>query len=105
MAKVFNDDNFDAEVIKSDKVAIVDFFTPTCGPCRKLAPTIEKLSAELADVAVIGKADVSENMKLAVEYHISAVPTIIVFKDGKEISRSMGIMSEDELRKLVEKNK
>ena len=105
MAKEINLGNFEQEVLKSDKPVLVDFYTPTCGPCRKLAPTITKLAEELADVAVIGKANVAENTALAVNHNISAVPTLILFKGGKEVERHLGIMSEDDLRKLIEKNK
>lgn len=105
MAIEFNDGNFEEKVLKADKPVLVDFFTPTCGPCRKLAPTIDKLAGELADVAVLGKANVADNMELAVTYQISAVPTLILFKGGKEVHRSMGVMSEADLKKLIEDNK
>jgi thioredoxin 1 len=104
MAKEFNE----AQVhdnIKGDKLFLVDFFTPTCSPCRKLAPTVEKLAEEYKDTATIGKCDVSENMDLAAEFHISAVPTLIFFKSGKEVERKQGVMSEQDLRALVEKHK
>lgn len=100
----FDDANFEKQVLKSEKPVLIDFFTPTCGPCRKLAPTIDKLAIELKDIVTIGKVDLTENMNIAVNYKISAVPTLILFKNGKEVKRSMGVLSEDELKKLIEEN-
>ena len=105
MAILFDDANFEQKVLKADRPVLVDFFTPTCGPCRKMAPTIDWLGEELKDVAVIGKADVSENTELAVTYKISAVPTMILFKGGKQVHRSMGVMSEADIKKLIEDHK
>jgi thioredoxin 1 len=105
MSILFNDSNFEEQVLGSKKLVLVDFFTPSCGPCKKMAPTIDKLADELKDIAVIGKTDVSENMNLAAKYQISAVPTLILFKDGVEIKRTMGLMSEVDLKKMIEANK
>lgn len=105
MAKEFTVDNFQTDVLAATKPVLVDFYTPTCGPCRKLAPSIAKLADEVADFAVVGKADVSEHTALAVDNGISAVPTLILFKNGKEVERHMGVMSDADLRKLVERHK
>lgn len=100
----FDDADFEQKVLKSNKPVLVDFFTPTCGPCRKLAPTIDKLAVELKEIVTIGKVDLTENMDIAVDHKISAVPTLILFKNGKEVKRSMGVLSEDEIKKLIEDN-
>jgi len=105
MTKQFNEDTFHGEVLTSDKLAVVDFYTPTCGPCRRLAPTIDKLSEEYGEAVSIGKVNASENMKLSSDYKISVVPTILFIKDGKEVDRQTGLLSEDALRKLIEKHK
>lgn len=105
MAMEFNDANFEQEVLKSDKAVFVDFFTPQCGPCRKLAPTIEKLAEEFKDQVVVGKMDVSENHETGMNYRISAVPTLKIFKGGKEVANRLGMASEEDLRAWIEKNK
>jgi len=105
MAKEFSDVNFSQDVLQSNKTVIVDFYTPLCGPCRRLAPTVEKLAEEYKDVLVIGKCDVSENLQTGMSYGITAVPTLIVFKSGEEVTRQRGLVSEDDLRALVEKHK
>ena len=105
MAKEFDNGNFDKEVLNAAVPVLVDFFTPTCGPCRKLAPTIDKLATELDGVAVVGKVDVSENSELGVTHRVSAVPTLVVFKNGREVERHLGVLPEDDLRKMVEKHK
>lgn len=101
MTSKFDDSNFEQEVLKSQKPVLVDFYTTTCGPCRKIAPIIDKLADELKDM-VIGKADVMQTMENAKAYSISAVPTLILFKDGKEVKRTMGVISEADLRKFIE---
>ncbi len=105
MAIEFDDANFKQKVIESQKLVLVDFFTPTCGPCRKLAPIIDKLSDELQDKAIIGKINVAENPEAAVAYKISAVPTLILFKNGEEVKRMLGIVSEADLKNLIEMQK
>lgn len=102
--KTFTQDTF-KEDIKSDKLSLVDFYTPACGPCKKLAPTIEKLAHEYADAALIGKCDATANVDLSVEMRISAVPTLIFFKNGTELERHVGLMTEEELKKKIEQYK
>lgn len=101
MSKILTQDNFEAEVIHSDKPVLVDFFSKTCGPCRMLAPLLEELSEETTDF-YIGKVCVDDEMPLALNYSIRVVPTMLVFKDGECLEKIEGFRSKEELSKLME---
>ena len=90
MAKEFNVDNLDQEVLKSDKLVLVDFWAEWCGPCRVLGPTIESLSKERDDV-VIGKFNVDGNTEFIAKFGIRGIPAILFFKDGEVIDRLVGV--------------
>ena len=90
-----NINNFEKEVINSDKKVLVDFNASWCGPCRMLAPIVEEIS-ERKDIKVVS-IDVDEEENLAQEYGVSSIPCLVVFKDGKEINRSIGFIQKDEI--------
>jgi len=90
--------NFEAEVLRSPVPVAVDFFSEQCGPCRILKPILESLADAIGDDAKIVAVDVAENERLAIECGISAVPTIIVYKDGHETRRMVGLAELGELR-------
>ena len=100
MARIIKSDEFDS-IIKGDKPVMVDFFADWCGPCRMVAPTIEALSAERSD-AVVVKVNVDNSPELAVRYGVSSIPTILVFRDGKLLSRAVGVRSKDELSEMLD---
>ncbi len=83
-------ENFDSEVLQSDKPVLVDFWATWCGPCQMLLPVIEELSAEVTD-AKICKINVDEQRELAMKYNIMTIPTLLVIKDGKVVSTSVGV--------------
>ena len=83
-------DNFDKEVLQSDKTVLLDFWAEWCGPCRMLAPTIHEIAEERTDIKV-GKVDVDSNPSLAEKFGIFSIPTLIVIKDGKVVSQSAGL--------------
>lgn len=89
-------ENFENEVLKSDKPVLVDFFATWCGPCKMLMPTIDEIANERADIKV-GKVDVDENMELAKEYKVFSVPTLLAFKDGKLIKQMVGVHSKEQI--------
>ena len=93
-------DNFEEEVLKSEKPVLVDFWATWCGPCRMLAPVIEEISEEKQDIKVC-KIDVDEEPELAAEYGIQSIPTLIVFKDGKAVNKSIGVIPKDDILEML----
>jgi thioredoxin 1 len=77
------DDNFETEVIKSDKPVIIDFWAAWCGPCRMIAPIMEELAEEYDGKIKVGKLDVDENQQTAVKYGVRSIPTVLILKDGE----------------------
>ena len=93
-------ENFEKEVLKSEKPVLVDFYADWCGPCNAMAPVIEELATELDGKAKVGKINVDENSDIAVEYNVMSIPTLIVFKNGKEEKRLVGLRNKEELLSL-----
>lgn len=91
----FTDATFQKEVKEQQGLVLVDYWAPWCHPCLMLAPTIESLSKKYAGKIKFGKLNTDENMKTASEFGIMSIPTIILFKDGKEIKRISGAMPEN----------
>lgn len=97
--KYLNDDNFDKEIAKG--VTLVDFYADWCGPCRMIAPIIEELAVEMDGKAKIAKVDVDGSQGVASRCQITSIPTIILFKDGKEMKRIVGVKDKDTLKSLI----
>ena len=95
--------SFDTEVIKSDKVTVVDFFADWCGPCRKLSPIIEEIEGELSDKVKFTKINTDENIPLAQNFQISGIPTLLVFKEGELVERMVGLMPKNVIITNIEK--
>ena len=90
-------ENFQAEITKSDKPVLVDFWAVWCGPCQMMAPILHELEAEMPDVQ-IGKVNVDEQMDLARQFRVVRIPTLIIFKNGQEVQRMVGVTSKEELK-------
>lgn len=93
-------ENFEMEVLKSDKPVIVDFWAVWCGPCKMVAPTFEALSAELPEVK-FGKVNVDEQPDLAQQFKVMTIPTFILFKDGKAVDQVVGALPKDKLKEFA----
>lgn len=99
MAKTFTVQNFEAEVIKSEKPVLVDFWASWCGPCKRQAPIIDELAEE---GYCVGKVNVDEQPQLAQSFKIMSIPTLIIFRNGKEIERLVGLNSKATLKQALD---
>lgn len=97
----FTADNFEAEVLKSDVPVMVDFWATWCGPCQMQGPVVEQAAEEMAGTVKIGKLNVDEEGSIAQQYGVMSIPTLIVFKDGKEVRRAVGFQTMEQLKKLM----
>ncbi len=97
-----NDSNFKDEVINSAQPVMVDFWAPWCGPCRMLAPVIEELSREYSGKVKIRKLNTDSSPATASNYNISAIPTVMFFKEGKVMDQLVGLQSKAELKKRLD---
>lgn len=95
-----NEDNFEKEVLESEKTVLIDFFADWCGPCKMLSPIIEQFAKENEKVKVV-KINVDELPDLAVKYGVRSIPTLVVIKNGEEVNRSVGLIDKSEMLELV----
>jgi thioredoxin 1 len=103
MELVLTDQNFEAEVLKSDKPVLVDFWAPWCGPCLAMGPIIEELAKEFDGKAKVGKINVDENSKTAQEFSIMSIPALKIFKGGKVVQEFVGMQAKETLKEALEK--
>lgn len=97
-------ENFEEEVLKSELPVLVDFWAVWCGPCQMLAPSIEQIADEFDGKVKVGKLNIDEEMDIARQFHVSSIPTVILFKDGKAADKVVGAVPIEALRELIGKN-
>lgn len=97
--KYLDDSNFQNEIAAG--VTLVDFYADWCGPCRMIAPIVEELSNELQGQAKIAKLDIENAQKVTSSFGVTSIPTLILFKDGKEVKRIVGLRGKDDLKEMI----
>lgn len=102
MTLEITDLNFEEQVLKSDKVALIDFWAAWCGPCKILGPIVEDLAKDFSDKAIIGKCDVDSNPGIAAKYSIRNIPTVLFLKNGEVVDKHVGVATKDVLAKKIE---
>lgn len=98
---ILTKDNFEAEVLKSDKPVLIDFWASWCGPCRMQSPILSRFADAHPEIKV-GKVNVDEQQELAVSFHVMSIPMLAVIKDGRLVSQTVGVQSESALQELVQ---
>lgn len=98
------DATFDTQVLKSNKLVLVDFWAEWCGPCRALAPKLEEISQEMSDKLTVAKVDVDSNQNSAAQYGIRSIPSLILFKNGQPVDQVMGNLPKEQLVQFIQKH-
>ncbi|HEV2704987.1 MAG TPA: thioredoxin [Pyrinomonadaceae bacterium] len=99
-----SDSNFDSDVLQADKPVLVDFWAPWCAPCRMLAPIVDAVAESYSERARVVKLNVDENPGVSQRYGIKGIPTLILFKNGKEEERVVGATSKDAISRMIDKH-
>lgn len=102
--EILGENNFQEFISNNDVPVLVDFWAEWCGPCRMIAPVVEEVAAEYANQLRVGKLNVDENQAITNRFQVSSIPTLIIFKGGREVERSIGFKTKKELKRLIEKH-
>ena len=104
MAAVFTDTNFDSEVLQSDKLSVIDFWAPWCGPCLALGPTIEALATDYDGKVIVGKVNVDENPNLSINYGVTSIPCVLYIKGGQVVDKQVGAAPRNVFEKKIQQH-
>lgn len=99
---ILNSSNFEAEVLKSDIPVLVDFWAAWCGPCQMLGPIVASVAEEVEGKVKVCKLNIDEEMELSDVYKVVSIPTLLVFKNGEVVNKSVGLCSKEDILKLIE---
>ena len=104
MAAVYTDSNFETEVLSADKLSVIDFWAPWCGPCLALGPTIEALSKDYEGKVNVGKVNVDENPQLSINYGITSIPAVLFIKGGQVVDKQVGAAPKSVFEKKIQQH-
>jgi len=102
--QTFTDGNFEETVLKNGVPVLVDFWAEWCGPCKRLAPTVDALASEYAGKVAVGKLNVDENPTVSFKYQVRGIPTLLLFKGGQVVESIVGLAPKDDLKKVIDKH-
>ena len=102
--QTFTDGNFDEVVIKASSLVLVDFWAEWCGPCKRLAPTVDALATDYAGKMTVGKLNVDDNPNTAFKFQIRGIPALLLFKDGQVVESVVGLSPKEDLKKVIDKH-
>ena len=94
-------ENYESEVLKSDKKVLIDFYADWCGPCKMMSPVIDEIAEEMKETVKVGKINVDENQDLAMEYGVMSIPTIVVLKNGEVQKTFVGVTDKEEIKQAL----
>ncbi len=100
----FTEDNFDKEVLQSETPVLVDFWATWCAPCRMIAPVIQAIAEEYEGKLKVGKVNVDENSQLAIRFGIRAIPTLLLFKEGKVVEQMVGVQPKENIKAIIDRH-
>jgi thioredoxin 1 len=104
-SKTVSEDSFEADVLKAQGLVLVDFWAGWCGPCKQIAPALEEISSEMAPDLTVAKVNIDDHPALTTTYGVRGIPTMILFKDGQEITRKVGAMPKSKIVEWVAASK
>ena len=94
-------ENYESEVLKSEKTVLIDFYADWCGPCKMMSPVIDEIAEEMKETIKVGKVNVDENQDLAMEYGVMSIPTIVVLKNGEVQKTFVGVTDKEEIKQAL----
>lgn len=94
-------ENYESEVLKSDKKVLIDFYADWCGPCKMMSPIIDEIAEEMKETVKVGKINVDENQNLAMEYGVMSIPTIVILKNGEVEKTFVGVTDKEEIKQAL----